>query len=325
MQVIEADDVQQSLSFDRLIPALKRAFASNFGMPQRQVYHLSGEGDVTDAFAVLPAWNDEVMGVKAFTHLPGNPSKGLDILASKLMLFSRQTGAPLSLVDGTQLTYWRTAAVSALAADFLANPNAESLLLFGTGKLAPYMALAHATVRPIKTVYIAGRSPEKVQQTIQQILKQRPDLTVLAESEPNKRAGQVDIISCSTSASEPLFNYSDLKLGVHIDLVGNHNHDRRECDSNTVVSSQVYVDSRINVLNEAGELLIPIEEGRITEKHVQGELAELCTGEISGRQTPEEMTLFKSVGTALSDLAAAHLVYQSISDQKDVLGTLYSK
>ena len=108
----------------------------------------------------------------------------------------------------------------------------------------------------------------------------------------------------------PLFDGNNIQPGTHIDLVGNHSHDCRECDSQSVVNSRCYVDSRINVLNEAGELLIPIEEGLINKDHVLGELAELCAEKASGRETTEEVTLFKSVGTALSDLSAAHLVYQ---------------
>lgn len=310
MQIIDAQQIQQSLDFNTLISALRDDFSQSFGMPQRQVYHLPNAQGSKDAFAVLPAWNDQVMGVKAFTHLPGNHQKGLDILASKLLLFCRQTGAPLALVDGTVLTYWRTAAVSALAADYLAPKQARSLLLFGTGKLAPYMALAHASVRPIEVIYVAGRQPDKVQQCIEQIKAQRPDIQVLAEDNSQTRVGQVDIISCATSAATPLFAYSSLQRPVHIDLVGNHNNDRRECDSETVVNASVYVDSRLNVLNEAGELLIPITEGHFSESQVKAELAELCQARVQGRQETDGITLFKSVGTALADLSCAHLLYR---------------
>jgi 1-pyrroline-2-carboxylate reductase [NAD(P)H] len=322
MLVIDAVDVQKTLSFESLVVALRAAFSHDFGMPQRHVYHfppvdksdLSGQHD---SFAVLPAWNDQVMGVKAFTHLPGNPAKGLETLASKMLLFSRPTGEPLAVVDGTQLTFWRTAAVSALAADYLAKADAKSLLLFGTGKLAPYMALAHASVRPLETIYVVGRNPEKISKTVAAIQLQRPDIRVEAVSDPASVIAQVDIISCATGAAEPLFRYEQLSAGTHVDLVGNHSRDRRECDSATVQHARVFVDSRLNVLNEAGELLIPIEEGVISAEHVQGELADLCCGRIVGRgpenKGVKDITLFKSVGTALSDLAAAYLVYQELS------------
>lgn len=313
MRVIDADEVKKSLNFSTLIPGLKAAFSSDFGMPQRSLYHLPTDEGQDDSFAVLPAWNNEVMGVKAFTHLPANPSKGLETLSSKLMLFSRQTGAPLALVDGTELTFWRTAAVSALAADYLAKPDANTLLLYGTGKLAPFMAVAHAEVRPIKTIYVTGRSAEKIAETVETIQQMRPDIEVKAVSDADSVIGSADIISCATGSPEPLFSFNQVHKGAHIDLVGNHSRDRRECDSESVINSSVYIDSRLNVLNEAGEILIPISEGKFDQEQVKGELAELCSGEVSGRQNNDEVTLFKSVGTALSDLAAAYLVYQAVS------------
>lgn len=321
MLVIDAKDVEKALSFGTLVAALRSVFSNDFGMPQRHVYHLPGvdKNDLSeqnDSFAVLPAWNDQVMGVKAFTHLPGNPAQGLETLASKMLLFSRTTGAPLAVVDGTQLTFWRTAAISALAADYLAKKQAKSLLLFGTGKLAPYMALAHASVRPLEIIYVTGRNPEKIATTVAAIQAQRPDIRVDAISDPASVIGLVDIISCATGAAGPLFKFEQVSAGTHIDLVGNHSPDRRECDSATVQYARVFVDSRLNVLNEAGELLIPIAEGVISAEHVQGELADLCCARTLGRSQDKtgekEITLFKSVGTALSDLAAAYLVYQSI-------------
>ena len=322
MRVIDASDVEKSLSFTSLVAALRTAFSNDFGMPQRQVYHLPALGNIdssqNDSFAVLPAWNDQVMGVKAFTHLPGNPAKGLETLASKMLLFSRTTGEPLAVVDGTQLTFWRTAAVSALAADYLAKKDAKSLLLFGSGKLAPYMALAHASVRPLATIYVTGRTPEKVVNTVAAIQSQRPDIRVEAVNDPASVIAQVDIISCATGAAEPLFSYEQVSAGTHIDLVGNHSRDRRECDSATIQHAKVFVDSRLNVLNEAGELLIPMAEGVFVDTQVQGELADLCRARTLGRSPDitgtQDITLFKSVGTALSDLASAYLVYQAYQE-----------
>ena len=170
MQVIEAQQVSALLEVEKLVEAVRDAFASDFGMPQRQVFHLDSSSD--DAFAVLPAWDERYTGVKAFTYLPGNPAKGLDTLASKVLLFCRQTGAALAVVDGTELTYWRTAAVSALAADYLARKDAEVLCVCGTGRLAPYMALAHAAVRPIREIRVWGRDQTKVAAMIEQLASQ---------------------------------------------------------------------------------------------------------------------------------------------------------
>ncbi|RVU31645.1 ornithine cyclodeaminase family protein [Neptunomonas marina] len=312
MRVIDAPHINATLTFDTLIPALRHAFESEFGMPQRSLFHLPNGTDQADSFALLPAWNDAVIGVKAFTHFPNNAAFGHDILASKVLLFSRDTGAPLAVVDGTELTLWRTAATSALAADYLARAHCRSLLLFGTGRLAPFMARAHAAVRPsIEVIYVAGRSEDKTAKTVADIKAHLPHCDVISIENPAQIVPEVDLISCATGSPTPLFSYADIRAGVHIDLVGNHHRDRRECDSATVATAQVFVDSRLNVLNEAGELLIPLQEGEITEAHVLGELADLCRGKIEGRTEHNDITLFKSVGSALSDLAAAHLVYQA--------------
>ncbi|MBY4675627.1 ornithine cyclodeaminase family protein [Marinobacterium arenosum] len=314
MRIIDAQQVAGVMAFDGLIGALREAFAGSFGMPQRQLYPLDPQHGHGDAFAVLPAWNEQLVGVKAFTYYPDNPARGLPTLASKILLFKRDSGAPLALVDGTEVTYWRTAAASALAADYLARPDTRRLLLCGTGKLAPYMALAHAQVRGIDEVMIWGRDAEKAKLTLQQIQARRPGLRCRLVEDLPAATAEADIISCATGAAVPLILGDWVQPGCHVDLVGNHAADRRECDSTLVERSRVFVDSRSNVLNEAGELLIPIAEGRFSVAGVAAELAELCAGRRAGRQSDNEITLYKSVGTALADLAAAHWVVRQLAE-----------
>jgi 1-pyrroline-2-carboxylate reductase [NAD(P)H] len=308
MRVIEAADVHRVLDFPALVAALRQAFGGPAGMPRRMVFRLD-EGK-HDAFAVLPAWNADVIGVKAFTYLPGNAAKGREILNSKILLFDRETGRPLDLVDGTSVTYWRTAAVAALAADYLARRDAARLLVCGTGNLAPYMALAHASVRPIRTIGIWGRTPAKAERVVEDLRRRLGDVTVEVVTDLEAAARAADVISCATGSHDPIVFGAWVRPGTHTDFIGNHERDGRECDTELVVQSRVYVDSRANVLNEAGEILMPIAEGRIGEDAIVGELADLCSGAVEGRTRDDEITLFKSVGTALSDLAAARLVTQ---------------
>lgn len=312
MKIIEADAVHRVLNFEDLIPALRETFAGPAGMPQRRVFSLDENKSHSDAFAILPAWNQHAIGVKAFTYFPENPAKGYESLYSKILLFSRQTGEPMALVDGTSITYWRTAAVSALAADFLARKDAKTLLLCGTGRLAPYMALAHASIRPIEYIKVWGRNPEKVAATIEKIKAKRPDLSVSPVTDLGQTTQKADIISCATGAGEPLILGDCVQPGTHTDFVGNHDTHRRECDSSLVAKAKLFVDSRVNVMAEAGELLIPIGEGRISEADVQAELADLCRNNHPGRKDEREITLFKSVGTALSDLTGATLVFDKV-------------
>jgi len=314
MRVIEASEVHQAMNFEELIPAIERTFAGTHGMPQRNVFCLQEGGDHSEGFALLPAWNSKAIGVKAFTYFPENAPKGLDNLYSKILMFKRETGEPLALVDGSSVTYWRTAAVSALGSQYLSRKNSHRLLVCGTGNLAAYMALAHATVRPITHIDIWGRSLEKAQKVAEQLGRQRPGITVVAITDLESAARQADIISCATGADKPLILGEWVKAGTHCDFVGNHSPNRRECDTDLITKSSVFVDSRLNVLNEAGELLIPIAEGVFSQDNVKAELAELVRGEYNGRQTEEEITLFKTVGTALSDLAGACLVVEKLTN-----------
>ncbi len=313
MNVIDAHQVHQSLTFDALIAALRQQFARPSSIPQRQVYPLAA--DSHDAFAVLPAWDDDSIGVKAFTYLPDNPAKnpGFQSLYSQILLFDRQTGAPQALVDGTSVTYWRTAAVSALAADYLARKDSSRLLVMGTGNLAPFMALAHASVRPIREIRVWGRSAAKCEQVCRQIQAARPDMTVTISQALEQDVPWADIISCATGSPEPLFSGAWVTPGTHTDFVGNHHKNCRECDTELVINAQVFVDSRLNVFNEAGELLLPVAEGRFALSSVRAELSQLCSGEVGGRQSDDDITLFKSVGSALADLAGARLVYQRLN------------
>jgi 1-pyrroline-2-carboxylate reductase [NAD(P)H] len=311
MRVIEAAEVNRVLTFPALVEALRETFGSPATMPRRMVFPLAEEGP-RDAFALLPAWNADLIGVKAFTYLPGNAAKNLEILYSKIILFDRKTGEPIALVDGTSVTYWRTAAIAALATDYLARRDSSRLLVCGTGNLAPYMVLAHAAVRPIEEVLVWGRNAEKAASTIETVRATRPELRCRVVEDLESAAGEVDIISCVTGSPDPIIFGSWVRPGTHTDFFGNHERDGRECDSDLVAQSRVYVDSRENVLNEAGDLLIPIDEGRIGPDAIIGELAELCSGAVPGRVSDEEITLFKSVGTALADLAAAHLVVRSL-------------
>jgi len=315
MKIISAEQVHQNLNFEELIPLLKHSFSRPFSMPQRQVHELDVEqSDNHDAFALLPSWNEEVIGNKMFTYFPDNAKKhDLPGLFSKVMLFKRQTGEPLALVDGTSVTYWRTAAISALASQLLSKEDSKNLVLFGTGNLASYILKAHLTVRNLTQVTLWGRDSEKVSALIDTFTTQYPDITFNASVDLDVEVANADIVCCATGAKTPLFDGNKLSPGAHVDCLGNHIKDARECDTTTVTRARVFVDSLTNTLAEAGELLIPIAEGAFNKDDIVGELADMCKTPSLLRQSPEEITLFKSVGTAISDLVGAHLVVEKVS------------
>jgi 1-pyrroline-2-carboxylate reductase [NAD(P)H] len=172
------------------------------------------------------------------------------------------------------------------------------------------MALAHAAIRPIREVAIWGRNRQRADATVATLRARRPDLEYSVALDLAKAAAAADVISCVTGAREPVIHGAWVSPGTHTDFFGNHERNSRECDTSLVVRSRVFVDSRVNVLNEAGEILIPISEGRFAEDQIVAELSELCSGARQGRRNQSEITLFKSVGTALSDLGAARLVAQ---------------
>ena len=312
MNIITAEQVNQSLAFDTLVPLLKSSFSQPFSMPQRKVFHLDDNGQSNDAFALLPSWNDEVIGTKAFTYFPDNrPEDGLASLYSKIMLFNRKTGEPLALVDGTSVTYWRTAAISALASQLLSKQDSKNFVLFGTGNLAPFLIRAHLAVRPLSKITLVARSKQKAAQLIEKLSSDYPNVDFIISNDLATDIKQADIICTATGSAEPLFDGNWLQAGTHIDCLGNHNTDQRECDTTTITKARVYVDSLVNNLAEAGELLIPIAEGQFSKEDIIGELVDICRQPQLCRQNDDEITLFKSVGTAISDLVTANCVYQS--------------
>ncbi|MDZ7868409.1 MAG: ornithine cyclodeaminase family protein [Rheinheimera sp.] len=308
MQFISAQQIDQVLEFPMLINALRHGFASEFSMPARQVYPLSATG--SEAFALLPAWTDDLIGVKAFCYFPANGAASLPILHSNILLYRRQDGTPLAMVEGTRVTCWRTAAVSALAARYLARHDAETLLLLGTGALALPLIQAHLSERPLHRLLLWGRSPAKVALLRHQVQQRYPAIEIEICTDIKAGCREADIIVAATGSATPLLFGADIRPGCHVDLLGNHSPLQRECDSALLQRASVYVDDRRNVLNEAGELLIPISEGVFAAGDIRAELAELCRANRFARQPGQEITLFKSVGTALADLLCAALVLQ---------------
>ena len=304
MRVITADQVHAALRFPDFIDALQKAFAGSHTMPPRQVMLLDEASGSHDAFAMLPSWNDEVIALKAFTYFPENQAPHRT-LYSQILVFDRNRGEPLALVDGVSVTCWRTAGVSALASRLLSRPDSETLLLLGTGKLAPFLIHAHASVRPLKKVLIWGRSPEKAATLVETMTKELRGIEFERISDLPSACGLADVVVSATGSSEILIRGEWIRPGTHTDFLGNHHATKRECDTAMVTRSRVFVDTRANCFKEAGEILVPVAEGAFSTDQVVGELSDLCRGSVPARQNDQEITLFKSVGCALGDLCGA--------------------
>jgi alanine dehydrogenase len=307
VKLIEAAEVDAALEPLELIEALSTAFLAGCEMPVRHHHHVDVDGRAGGTLLLMPAWREsEMIGLKCLTVYPDNPAAGLPSIMGFYALMDATTGRLLALMDATVLTSKRTAAASALAASYLAREDAAHLLMVGTGTLAPHMVRAHAAVRPITRVTIFGRSPDKVQAMITALRDAPFEIAACDTLEPAVAAA--DIVCCVTTATAPLIHGAWLRPGTHVDLVGAYKPEMREADTAAVRKARVYVDSRAGAMHEAGDILIPLKEGAITESHVVAELFELVSGNKQGRVSREEITLFKSVGMALEDLAAAELV-----------------
>ncbi len=315
MTFIEADEMEAILEPRELIEALRAAFRAGCEMPVRHHHHVEVDRGPAGTLLLMPAWRKGgVMGLKCLTVYPGNPAAGLPTIMGFYALMDATTGKLLAQMDARVLTMKRTAATSALAAGFLAREDASRLAIVGTGTLAPYMVLAHASARAIERVTICGRSPAKVQAMISALAGEPFETMAAVSVEDAVRSA--DIVCCATTATSPIVHGAWLQPGVHLDLVGAFKPEMREVDEDAVVQASVYVDSRAGAMHEAGDILIPLRQGVIGESHVRADLFELARGEKPGRTSREEITLFKSVGMALEDLAAAELALAKHSQRQ---------
>ena len=307
-----AEQVHAALDYPALVEDLRQAFAKGATVPLRHSHTV--REDEGARLLLMPAWREgETLGVKIVTVFPGNPARSTATVGATYLLLDGSTGHPQALIDGEALTLRRTAAASALASTFLSRPESETLLVVGTGTLAPYMAAAHAAVRPLARILVWGRAAEKARSLAERLVAQG----LPAQPVDDLRLGldQADIVTCATTAMSPIVRGADVRPGTHVDLVGAFTPAMREGDDELVTRASVFVDTYSGALAEGGDLVQPMRSGVLARPSVRAELAELCRGEKRGRASAAEVTLFKSVGTALEDLAAAEAVRRRYAAQ----------
>lgn len=309
MLILNAESTRNLLDHASCVDVMARAMsafsAGQVDAPVRQVIKLGEQGH----FFVMPGAIDggPVYGAKLVNLVPDNPQRGLPNVQGFIALFDHDTGAPIALVDGTAVTYIRTAAASALATRELARPEATSLGLFGAGFLAAEHVQAISTVRDLKEIRVFDRDPEK-SGTFARHWSARTGLTVLA-AEPRDTAA-CDIVTAVTNAPEPVIAGRWVQPGAHLNLVGAHSPAHREADSDAIRRSRVYVDSMEGALSESGDILIPLAHREIDKGSIIGEIGAVLNGDIAGRQNDSQITLYKSLGLAAQDLFAAYHAYR---------------
>jgi ornithine cyclodeaminase len=309
LQTYDSSTTAARLPFDGLIPALARMFREGCTVPRRHNHALGADSGAQNSLLIMPAWQEgKYLGIKHVTIFPGNGARGLPGLHSTYTLFDASNGVPLASVDGDQITTRRTAAASALAASYLARRDAHTLLVVGAGNVAAVLAPAYAAVRDITRVLVWNRDPAKASALAQKLAQQGFD----AHAEPDLQAGvgQADIVTCATLSREPLVRRAWMRPGTHLDLIGGFQPYMRETDDAAFADTSVFIDTE-EALDKAGDLLSPIAAGVFSRDRVQATLEALCRGEHPGRRSQEEITVYKAVGTALEDLAAAMLVHEA--------------
>ncbi|WP_454852989.1 ornithine cyclodeaminase family protein [Rhizobium binxianense] len=315
MLVLDEAETRAALPWPELIEVIADMFGSGCEMPARHHHEMEVPDEENATLLLMPAWiPGRYMGVKTVCVFPGNVRRSLPAVFGTYLLSSAATGETLAVIDGGELTARRTAAASALAARHLARDDAEELLVCGTGRLSLNLMQAHGTVRPIRRYRVWGRNGEAAARVAAEA--RALGLAAEAVSDLESAARRADILSCATLSSDPLIRGEWLKPGSHLDLVGAFKPGMRESDDEAIRRASVFVDTRAGAMREAGDIAQPLASGLLKEDDIKAELAELAGGIHHGRSGADEVTLFKSVGAALEDLAGAILAYQTTTDRK---------
>ncbi len=320
---IDAAAIDRVTTRAGMVEALRQGFREAIVTPVRHHHPMARAGEADAMLLLMPAWSDgaaglsddAVMGVKIVSVVPGNATRGVASVIGAYVLMSGMTGAPLAVLDGTRLTLWRTAAASALAADHLARTDARRLVMIGAGSLAEHLIEAHCAIRPIEEVAIWNRTADKAEALAAKFAG-RP-FTVRAVDDLAAAVGAADVVSAATMSTTPILKGAWLKPGTHVDLVGGYTPTMREADDEAIRRARVFADTRAGATKEAGDLTQPLASGVLSPDGIVGDLADLCRGGVGGRASAGEITLFKSVGTALEDLVAARFVYRAITASPD--------
>lgn len=319
--ILNQSEVRQLFSIEIcmevMVEALKALSRGEAIMPLRTSMWLP---DKTGALAMMPAYLGGLgaMGLKVITYFAGNQTTRFDTHQGAVLLFEPQYGQLLAIIDATEITSIRTPAVSAVATRLLARPDASDLTLLGSGTQARGHLEAMRLVRNIRRVRVWSQPLEHARLFAERESRRQG---IAMEVVPTARQAitEADLICTVTSALDPILEGEWIAPGAHINAIGSSIPHARELDTAAVVKSKLFVDRRESVLNEAGDFLIPLHEGAINENHIRGEIGDLLLGRIQGRTSAEEITLFKSLGLAIEDLAAAFQIYQKA--RKEGLGT----
>ncbi len=313
MLLLNAEDVRKALPMSEAIEAMKRAYASLSS--GTAVVPLRTRLDIpnTEALSLfMPAFvhsqDGDALAVKVVSLFPTNPTRGLAYIQAAVLVLEPETGRAIALLEGSTLTALRTGAASGASIDLLAREDSKIVAVFGAGAQGRTQLEAACTVRQIETAFIFDRDPEKAQAFASQMNgKGLIPRDIRVAGNAREVVEYADIICTATTSLRPVFHDEDIKAGTHISAVGSYRPDMQEVPAETIQRASVFVDSRSASLEEAGDLIQPMQARLFDESHICGELGEVILGKIPGRQSQEEITYFKSVGVAVQDAMAAQV------------------
>ena len=318
MKIISAAEVRELLPMsecvDLMATAMRAASAGEVHVPPRFFMSLF---DDSATMGLMPGSvrDPKVYGAKIASLHYENPKSGLPAIQGFVTLFDHDTGTPLAIIEGAEITAIRTAAASGMATRYLARQNAKTHGVFGTSVQAASHIEAIAVARDIRETIVWGRDGAKAEALASE-QTERTGMNIRATTDPAE-AGNCDIISTTTASSDPVVRGTWVRDGTHLNLVGSHTPTARETDSDLIARASIYADLLESLMNEGGDILIPLNEGRISTEDIKGEIGKVVSGEIPGRQTDEEITVYKSCGNTAQDLYAAHAIYdKAVTESK---------
>jgi alanine dehydrogenase len=313
IRILTREDVQKALPMSEAIEAVKRAFAQlsagRADVPLRTSLDVPSHNGVT---LFMPAYlaDDDAMAMKIVSVFNDNPSKGLPLIHALVVVVNAETGAPEAVMDGTCLTALRTGAASGAATDVLARQDARVTAIFGAGAQGRTQLEAICAVRPIEEAWMYDIDQARAE-TVAGEMSESLGLPIKVAETPGQAIHHADVICTATTSSSPVFEDVHVQPGTHINAIGAYTPQMQEIPPETVLRAKVIIDHHEAALAEAGDLLIPMERGLMTAEHIHAELGEVIAGVSAGRETAEEITLFKSVGVAVQDVATARAVLEA--------------
>ncbi len=322
MRLICAQDIARHLDFSDFIEALRQGFCSDIIAPTRHHHKIERAQGSDATMLLMPAWTNSsdaqssrgYSGVKIANVYPDNAKIGKASVQAVYLLNDGESGEPIALIDGQALTFWRTSCASALASSYLSRENSKSLLMVGSGALAPWLIKAHMAVREIENVYVWNHNEERAKLLVAQLIEDGINAELAGDLQNGVE--QCDIVSAATLSKSPLIKGRWLKPGTHLDLVGGFTPQMREADDEAIKRAALFVDTMDGALSEPGDIVQPIADGVIKPDDLLADLFGLSHGRHLGRaelETPsDQITLFKSTGASLEDLVGAILIAEKV-------------